>query len=530
MSPQRREALFLGSVLTVLALIQGVHLTRPFLRHHESVGTEVSKHARNHLKFGLSKTYGLKLDVSGPSLEPYGEYRRYFYSNHPPLPPLIMAVVFAVAGVSEAAYRVALILCSLGALILFRRVAARLLPAPADRAATLIFGAFPMFAYYSIVTALQVTALLGILSALLFYLRWRDGGRKWDYAGLLASIAFGCFCAWPGYYVALVLVAAHVRSGQPRTRAVVALLGWNLVIFGVYLLQLWIASPPDLDPLRKLLSAGFDRATPRGLSLSGYVLGEARELAMMMTLPALLLALTGLFAPRSGGIMPNDRLIAALTLLGLDEILFARLASQHEYYSYFLIVVVALAGGAGLARIAKRLAAFRPKLVVPVTAGLLGLVLIQSATMLHRRLTTEGGYEFYYRLGLAIREGVPENDRIFVLTDNIPFYTPYYGDRAFLWYDASSRSLMAENTGARQSNVSEDDLLRFLRENPRRLEWAVTADKDVTVPAVPWLQGLEDRQLAAFGVETKRTPRREFLEQRCGAPRVYGGFLFWSLK
>src|SRR6185295_5417148 len=128
MSPQRREAVFLGTLLAVLALVQSVHLTRPFLRHHESVGAEISKHARNHLKFGLSKTYGLKLDVSGPSLEPYGNYKRYFYSNHPPLPVLIVAAAYSVFGVSETVFRLVLILFSLVSVVLFRRIAARVLP------------------------------------------------------------------------------------------------------------------------------------------------------------------------------------------------------------------------------------------------------------------------------------------------------------------------------------------------------------------------------------------------------------------
>src|SRR5436190_16648419 len=325
MQPRQREALFLGTLLAVLALVQSVHLTRPFLRHHESVGTEISKHARNHLKFGLSKTFGLKLDVSGPSLDPYPDYKKYFYSNHPPLPALFMAAVFAVAGVSEAAFRIALILLSLASVVLFRRISARVLPAPGDRAATVIFAALPMFAYYSIVTALQVLALTAILAAVLFYLRWRDGGGKGDYVGLLASIAVACYAAWCGYYVALVLVAAHVRSGLPRTRAVVALIGWNVLLFGVVLLHLWIASPQDLDPIRKLISAGLDRATPRGLSILGYVLGEGRELAMMMTVPALLLAAVGLGGLRPSTLMPNERLIAGLALLGLDEVVFARL-------------------------------------------------------------------------------------------------------------------------------------------------------------------------------------------------------------
>lgn len=524
MSPQRVEAVFLGTLLAVLALVQSVHLTRPFLRAHESVGTEISKHARNHLKFGLSKTYGLKLDVSGPSLEPYGDQRRYFYSNHPPLPALLMAGAFALAGVHEAVFRIVLILFSVASVVLFRRIAARLLPPPGDRAATVIFAALPMFAYYSIVTALQVTALTFILSAILFYLRWRDGGGKGDYLGLLASIALACSCAWCGYYVALVLAAAHVRAGLPRTRAVLSLGFWNVAIFCLYLLHLWIASPPDLDPIRKLLSAGLDRATPADLSWFGYLLGEGRKLALLMTVPALVLAAVGLGGLRRATLTPNERLIAALCLLGLDEAIFARLASQHEYFSYPLVVFVALAAGLGVVRIASR----RSARTVPIAVGLASLVVLQAGWVLQRRLTTEGGYDFYHRLGLALQAQVPPRGRVLLLTDNIPFYTPYYGDVYTRWYDAPHRQLMTENSGPRETNVGEAELEALLRARPASFDVVVTAEKESAVPAIPFLQPLTDAQLRSFGVETERGPRRELLERTCATPESHGGFLFWT--
>ncbi len=197
------------SLCLLLAGVQGVGLDRPFLRHHESVSTEFSKHARNHLKFGLSKTFGLRLDVSGPDLGAYPEYRTFFYPDHPPLPALIVAGVFALAGPGEIPFRLTLIGFSLLALLLFRALARRLLPSPWDRAAALFFAFFPAFAYYSVVTCLQITCLVGILAALLFYLRWRDSGRARDYAGILGGIAFAGLCAWPGYYVALVARAAR---------------------------------------------------------------------------------------------------------------------------------------------------------------------------------------------------------------------------------------------------------------------------------------------------------------------------------
>ncbi len=530
MSSRKSEAAFLTALLLALALVQSVHLTRPFLRQHESVGAELGKHARNHLKFGLSKTFGLKLDVSGPSLDPYPDHRRYYYANHPPLPVLVLAGSFALFGVSEASFRITFILFSLSAVLLFHAVARRLVPAPCDRAATLIFAFLPSFAYYSIVTGLQVMGLVGTLSAVLCYLRWRDGGRRPDLAGLLLSILFACYCSWSGYYIALALAAAHVRSGQGRTGTVLALIPWNGAVFGLYLLQLWAASPPDLDPIRKLFTAAVSRSALQDRSLLGYLSGECRELALLMTVPALGLAAAWLATLFRRGLTRDDRVILGLALLGLDEFVFRSLAAGHEYFSYPLVVFFALAAASGLARIGSWLQARRPAPALPLVPALLGLCLLQSGWMLHRRLSTEGAYEFYHRLGLALRDAVPPDARVLLLTDSIPFYTPFYGDRYCEWYDAPRQELVPENSGGRRTGVSEADVLGLLRENPGRFDVAVTAEKGTLVPRVAFFRTLTDAQLEAFGVETRRTARRDLLEQRCGPPRELGGFHFWKLR
>jgi hypothetical protein len=530
MTMRRAELLFCGGLILALSLLQSTGIARPFLRQHESNGAEFGKHARNHLKFGLRKTFGLMLDVSGPQLEPYGSHRDHFYSNHPPLPALLLAAAFALFGASETTFRALLIAASILALLLFRRLSARILRPPYDRIATACFAFLPMFVYYSIVTCIQVVALIGVLGAFLFYLRWREGRRPWDYVGIMVSIAFACYSSWEGYYAAPALVVAHFWSRRPGKRAVLALLGLNVAVFGVYLLHLWAADPTHLTPLRSLLQAGVSRSSLVGLPLFAYVLGEAREIALLFTIPVVALAgvwILSLFrVPREEA----DGLIAGSAFLGFQEILFARLASQHEYYSYFLIVFAALAAAAGLSRLvgwlgrrSRRSALAAGALAIAAFAG-------QAAWMLPRRLGREGGYKFYWRLGLALREVVPPNGKVFILTDNIPFYTPFYGDRYSKWYDAPHRTLLAENTGAWTTDVSEEDVLRLLRENPDGLDWAVTAEKETAVPQIPWLRPLDDRQLEAFGVETRRTARRDFLEQRYGPPRQHGGFLFWALR
>lgn len=529
MTPGKREALMLGALLATVALIQSVHITRPFLRHHESVGTEIGKHARNHLKFGLSKTLGLRVDVSGPSLEPYGDPRRFIYPNHPPLPVLVVTAAFALFGSSEVVFRSVLIVASLISVVLARRLAARLVPPPWDWAATVLFALQPMFLYYSIVTALQVLGMIGILSALTFYLRWCESARRQEFAGLMVSIAFACACAWSGYYIVLVLLAAHVGNRLPRRNAVGLLVAWNVALFGLYLLYLRLASPPEATLVGKLLESASSRSSLGGPPLFRYLIGEGRKVALMMTIPAIVLAVGWLVLTLREGFNRQDRFIAGLALLGLDEVAFSRLASEHEYWSYPLVLFFAMAGGAGLAKMAAWLRARGPSRVVPVAGAAMALFLAQSALMLHRRLTTEGGYEFYFRLGTAVRETVRPDARVLLLTDDIPFYTPYYAPVFMQWYDAPRQELIMENWGPRQTGFSEDDLRSLLNRKPSAFDVAVTAEKDTVVPHVAFLRGLTDTQLEAFGVETHRTARREFLERRFGPPREHGGFLFWTI-
>lgn len=521
MSPGRAEALFLAAVLGALALLQSTGITRPFLRQHESVGTELGKHARNHLRFGLAVTRGLKLDVSGPSLAPYPDPRDYFYVNHPPLPALVVAGAFAVAGVSEAAYRGLLLCASLAAVLLFRRLALRLLPPPWDRLATVLFAFTPLFAYYSVVTGLQVLCLLGLLSGLLCYLRWVERPSTACYLGLWASLAWACGCAWAGYYLAPALVLAHLAARRPRRGPILALLAANLLCFGAYLLWLQAADPGG-GSVRKLLSAAADRSS--SAPLAAWAVSEAREWLLLLTLPAL--ALGGIAAARGWRRpwTPEGALIASLLLLGLDEVLFRRLVTAHEYFSYFLCVPVALGAAAGARELHARIGTRRPGLATGVLSAFLLAFLAQSSWILHRRFTREGAYSFYRALGLAMAEATRPEDRILVLTDHIPFYTPFYGDRHVLWHDARGAELVPENSGGRRP-MTREALLADLAAARVPADWVVTTDAETVSPVVPFTASLTEEQRSAFGIG----PAPAVLRERFAPPLARGGFLFWRL-
>ena len=149
-------------------------------------------------------------------------------------------------------------------------------------------------------------------------------------------------------------------------------------------------------------------------------------------------------------------MIAGLFLLGLDEVAFARVAGDHEYYTYFLAVPLALAFGGGLRTCVSRLAERGFRSAGWATPLVMAVLLLQAGWMLERRLRREGAYEFYYRLGGAVGDVVPPEGKVLLLTDHIPFYTPYYGDRFYRWYDRGRRELVTENTGGRRAGALPD--------------------------------------------------------------------------
>jgi hypothetical protein len=501
------------AVCLLAVALQAVGIHRPFLRHHESGGTQYGKHARNHLKFGLAKTHGVMLDVSGPSLDVYDDWRNYTYPDHPPLPALVTAAGFSIFGVHEAVLRGILVVFSVAAILLFWRIARRRLARPWSDVAVAAFGLNPMFVYYSIVSVHQVNTLCGILAALLFYLRWRETGRRGDYAGIIASIVFAGLCDWPGYYAAPAIAVAHLFSTREKRLPVLALLGVNVALFGAYLL--WVHSVGG-DGVERLLKIGAARSAVAFPPLHRYLAGEAREVALYFGVALVALAAAGLWSRR------RDPFLWGLLVLAVDELVFARIAADHDYYSYYLGPVLALAGADGL-----RLAAARSRILA---WGAAAAFLLQGGWLLQNRLTREGGYAVYHRLGLAMADATRPEQKVLILTGDIRFFTPFYGDRYAVWYDEAGQELLVENSGGRRKGVAPDELHRLLESGALGMDVAVTADKDVTVPEVEGLKGLSDEQLRTFGVETSRSPRRELLEKRFGPPRVVRGFLFWTLR
>jgi hypothetical protein len=322
---------------------------------------------------------------------------------------------------------------------------------------------------------------------------------------MVGAIAFACYCDWPGYYAAAAIFVAHFFSTKERRWPIAGLVALNFVWFGLYLLWVRAADP---DALRMLLEVGGQRSTAAMPGAVGYVAGEAREIGLYFTVPLVALALVGICRLR------RDAFLWGLLVLGADLAAFAQIASDHDYYAYYLGPFLALAGVEGMRALQARIR------WAPFAAG--ALFVAQAAWVVSNRVTKEGAYEFYHALASAIREQTGPEDRILILTRDIRFYTPYYADRYAVWYDREQRTLVPENTGGwRQADIAE-----VIRRNEGGFRWVVTGDPETVRERVRFLRGAPDSVLRGFWVD------EEFagvLRERCGPPVVRGGFRFWRM-
>ncbi|MBV8880811.1 MAG: glycosyltransferase family 39 protein [Planctomycetaceae bacterium] len=491
-----------------------VNLTSPFLHHCESCGTQVGKIARNFLKFGTGATgFGL-LDVSGPRLAAYDDPRHYYYASHPPMTYWLASLTMRVLP-GEAGIRLLPALLSVGCVALLLRIVWKVHGRETALLAGGLLATAPMFVYMGIATVHLVVSIFFVLGSVAAYLHWREDPRPGRFLLVAGVQLLACWTDWQGYYFAVIAGIHLLMTDRSKWAWGALLVGLNFVYFGSYVLFLYSLDPVGKAALGHLFHTGGERVALSPGMLPAYVLGEARELFLYYTIPVMGLALWSLIRVR-------DPLAVSLLALGLDELLFAPYTAVHDYFTICLAPALAVAAALEIRRWTASPPTPRRRAIL---AALALAALGQAGWVLQNRWTRVGGYEFYYRLAEAITDVTRPEEKLAILTNNVQFYTPYYADRYSVSWDPDAGELLTENSGGRWK-ASRADLEAFLKSNPQRLDYAVTATPDGVRRNVRFLSGAGDPLLEAFGV---RAGDPAFLESFCGPPVERKGFLFYRL-
>jgi hypothetical protein len=518
-------------IATLYVLIGLPTIATPFVHHKETGIAEVSKHARNHLRFGLGVTRGASLDMSAPDLSMYQPKARYIYGNHPPVSTLIVAGVFAIADTSETSARVSQLLVGFFTIIFFGIVAGFLLPRPWNVAATVAFSFAPLWGWFSRAIPYHAEAILFLMAAMAAFLWAGKTGQKRGWVLGCVALFLATWSEWFAFLVGASLLPVYLFS-RPRRWTVVLSIGSTLGVSGVlYLLFLWSFDPEGLAPIRTLFASGKSWIVHETPTIPGWIFREAREAGMYVTLPILIgtawWALS-LFRHRTQG----DGLIAALAAGGiLEEVVLYPSAFVHDHSMVGLAPFFALAGIRGLHRLWEAL----PKTPWIRWSGAAVMILLfagPAGWILHNRLTQVGAYELYEKAGKALRDVAEPDERTLILfdSDSGP-HSGYYSERYSITYSPERETIFRE-TSVRDivEGIPQKEFWRQIDTGEFPLDWIMAAQRNEVIPVVGFLQILPEEELDKFNIDRPGSERLIFLEKKFGPPRRHKGFLFFRVS
>lgn len=366
MSPWPRANSWLGKWLglaLVLAYATGVRLAvmdAPFHRHAEGTGCFYGILARNYLRYSWRETWGMPVLSVGyvPGTAPT------FYSHHPPLVPLSIAVSYVLFGQGDWQTRLPAALGTLGSAALIFLL---LWQAGRPRAGVIaagIFAAMPMVLFYGgQPEVLGMPLILFALLSVLAYLHWRRRPEWRRWLLLCGAFALAAMSDWPAF-ILVPVVSGHMiwswhRSGRREWREFFRAGGFGL--FGTALLMIivayivWATGQGWNELLKQVLvRAGFVHSGEgvRGTFTAVQWLAVAwRDNLSRHTLPVLLLALLWLAAWGWRG--RDDEGAATLLLLswaGLHVVIGRQGIYVHDWWWWPLTPGLAMAAALGLDR------------------------------------------------------------------------------------------------------------------------------------------------------------------------------------
>lgn len=500
----RRAALIAVPVLFVAGLLYHVH--EPFVRHRDAVPAYFATAARNHVRLGLGQTKLGMVEISSPDPRVYPDWRAYYYPNRPFLAAVATSVWFRLFGDSELVMRLSLIAVSLGSLVAFLKLAERLV---SERWVPLAFAAFalhPMFWYFSVVAVHQVYALAFSLAAWACWVRWEESRRARVLT--VAFLALACMSDWPGYYAVASIALDALLSRRLRITAGLGALAAGC--FGLHLLHLWWIDPEHGPLIRRFLAAGAQRSVEGLPGPVAFLAGEVREIALYFTVG--LVALAGIGCRR----LPRRAWL--LALLGLDELLFMRWAHVHDYLSFGLAPLVAVAAAHGV----ETLWTTTPRKAV--AAVLLALAAAQSAWITGDRLHRRGANEVLYRAGLAIRDATSPRDRVLLTVADERQFTPYYADRYTAGVEPGEPALMVHPAGEHVPAGSLADLEAHFP----AFSVVLVGDPDLAAREIRFFKG--QRPPEAFRFLDAGHPLRRKLEETAMTKQTRGAFVLYRLR
>lgn len=511
----RRDGWFLAGLLAVAVPIYAWHLNEPFVYHWNMHGPVFCLPASNFIKFDR-----YPLGTSGPRLENYDDYRRHYYINHPPLPGLLTAIAFKLAGEREASYRGTMVLLSCAAVVGFLALSRSLLSREGAWVATGLLALMPLFAYYSPLVGHMSTMLPCVMLMMIGYRSWTATKRPVWLVVMTAAQLLACASAWEGYYAAAA-VAAHSLWTRRDWKLAAGVVAVNVAAFGGFLAWLHALSPPDHSLVSQFFSLGAQRAG--GDPIDAQIFAVGKELGKHVTVPVLVAALFGLAGWWKHRLAESSAFIACWLAFGADQVVFRHYSIVHDFFT--LPVAPFFAWMAAIAAVELwRRWSFGPALAVLLGIGFVA----QTARVMHSRLTHDFGPDaMRAEISLLVRDHTEPNARVLLITRPPIFHHAWYSKRYVEIYDPVDRTL-EQSYSAPSARVEFERMIEIVRTRERLYDYVMLARVDTLLAENPRFSG--DAELARWWHALEPDSAEYAALEALGTPTSHRGFVFIKLR
>jgi hypothetical protein len=374
----RRFAGLVAALAGIATAIRCIGLTAPWGADNlGTAGAFFSIAARNYLAYGYGAS-GLVMIVTpdGPPSPPV------FYTNHPPLVPLLVSASFAIFGEHEWAARLVPIVASLVSLALLTWLAARTWGRHIAVLTIALATPLPLDAYLAPHVDVQGRVLLAVVLATICALATRR------FAWVVVGITVGALVDWPALYLPVLLAVAPWPFAYPRPRRFVAgLVVWAVVLFVA--IASWLSGPETVLALVRDRALSFRADDGRRFDLLQWIRVVGTYLVNLCT-PFVLLVVAAWLVVRAPALARRwqpDRLALFLLSFGLMHIVVGfQGAYQHDFWAHYLRPGVPLVCALAIERQRARLAAGAPRIALAclVVAGILFPSVVATVRMADR--------------------------------------------------------------------------------------------------------------------------------------------------
>lgn len=425
---------FLAISVALYILIQIPFLNWPFIRQWETVSARNACVARNFVKFGYGEPGLAIIHSQGGDYREYPPEERYNISR-PLVPPFVLSLWFHVFGITEASYRICMVIIALVTILIFDLLARRFLDDKSSLVATYIFTFNPLVIYYSIVNPEMAFTKPFVLLAILQYFKWLENSASMHLILTLASIFLACNSDWFGYGAALILTLHLLFFSKKNRLFALSFIGMNLLCFSLHVLRAYLLDPTYGTFLQMLFKRSHIAVSNiHGTQGAfGYIAQEAREAFVYLTPVFLVLCIIGLVMR----FKKLDKMVLLLPLIAFDEYVFLDMGTVHDFYIYEFMPFAAITATAGIAS----LFSLKKNIFKLAAVLFLAAAFAQYSYVSYARLT-RSDRDFFWKMGLTIKEETKPNNKILVCTNTSGTnQLGFYSDRYITFFYKHSESV-----------------------------------------------------------------------------------------